>query len=144
MTVLHDLISVRDEGGGRSNRPQKLHVIAHSMGNRIFLAAVNELYRKKLIPPDSKPLGQVILAAPDVDRKTFNQLIPGVIDASERVTYYYCQRDVALQASAKINQELPVGSFAFFQDGLDTICAGPCRHLIHQPRLLRQLECGLA
>ncbi len=127
-TVLQELMAGRTEAATQSGHPRKLHVVAHSMGNRVFLAAVNRLYQKKLISADSKPFGQVILAAPDVDRKTFNELVPLVIDAAEQTTLYYCQRDAALKASERVNEvafnkEPPVGLAPFLQDGLDTICA---------------------
>ena len=60
-------------------RRSKIHVIAHSMGNRILLQA---MYRINLSPDDDfdeSPFGQVVLAAPDVGAIMFNNLSPHVV-----------------------------------------------------------------
>jgi esterase/lipase superfamily enzyme len=104
-------------------RHPKLHIVAHSMGNRILLNALYALDDAGYFKPDSKPLGQVILAAPDVGAQMFNNLIPYATDYAEQVTYYYCDNDTALAASRTINYYEPVGLLPVFEDGLRTICA---------------------
>ena len=51
----------------------------------------------------------------------FNNLLPFVLQHSQRVTYYYCTHDAALGISRNLNLYEPVGLMAFFQKGLDTI-----------------------
>ncbi len=51
----------------------------------------------------------------------FNNLLPFVLEHSERVTYYYCTHDAALGISRNLNLYEPVGLMAFFEKGLDTI-----------------------
>jgi len=117
------LIGSRGDAPGGEARRRRIHVIAHSMGNRVLLAAVYELYRTGDLKPNSRPLGQVMLAAPDVGALTFNNLIPYVIEFSDQVTYYYCNRDAALAMSQEINKYEPVGLLPFFEDGLSTVNA---------------------
>jgi esterase/lipase superfamily enzyme len=102
---------------------RRIHVIAHSMGNRVLLAAVREWELKYAKPSSAKLFSQVILAAPDVDAAMFAALLPSVIRASERATLYYCPNDNALLASQALHVNKPVGLGPFFTDGLDTINA---------------------
>lgn len=106
------------------DQPRKLHVIVHSMGNRIFLAAVRQwelqLGQEAGV---NKRIGRVVLAAPDVDAATFAALVPSVIRMSERTTLYYCEQDRALEVSRLVHLNKPVGLGPFFMEGLDTINA---------------------
>jgi esterase/lipase superfamily enzyme len=59
----------------RTAGPGKLHVIAHSMGNRAFLRAMERAINEAADRNDVR-FGQIILAAPDVDSMVFNHLAP--------------------------------------------------------------------
>jgi esterase/lipase superfamily enzyme len=126
-TALADLIHTLIDHNAATTTPDgrhpKLHIIAHSMGNRILLNALFALDDAGYFKPDSKPLGQVVLAAPDVGAQMFNNLIPYATDYAEQVTYYYCDNDTALAASRTINYYEPVGLLPVFEDNLRTICA---------------------
>ncbi len=114
------LASTRKVHDGRRS---KIHIIAHSMGNRILLQA---LYRINQSPGDyfdESPFGQVVLAAPDVGAIMFNNLSPHVVDLCEQVTYYFCETDAALNTSRQLNKYEPVGLLPYFDDGLFTINA---------------------
>jgi esterase/lipase superfamily enzyme len=102
---------------------RKLHIIAHSLGNRVTLNAIYLLLSREGIVADDKPLGQIILAAPDVGASDFNYLVDYAIDSSARVTYYFSNLDSALRISQKQNSYQPVGLYPYFERGLDTICA---------------------
>jgi len=102
---------------------RKVHVFAHSLGNRIVLNAIYTLVSREGISTADKPLGQIILAAPDVGASDFNYLVDYSIDASSRVTYYFSNLDSALRVSQKQNSYQPVGLYPYFERGLDTICA---------------------
>jgi esterase/lipase superfamily enzyme len=106
-----------------SGKPRKIHVIAHSMGNRVFLQAARQLELESQSAATRKPFGHVALAAPDVDATTFSALVPGVIRQSASTTLYYCQYDRALLASRTLHMDKPVGLGPFFAEGLDTINA---------------------
>src|SRR5439155_17314335 len=108
---------------GASKRARKVHVIVHSMGNRLFLKAARQLELDQPAGASRKLFGHVALAAPDVDAATFAALLPSVIRQSETATLYYCQADRALQASRTVHLDKPVGLGPFFAEGLDTINA---------------------
>ncbi|HEX3872185.1 MAG TPA: alpha/beta hydrolase [Pirellulales bacterium] len=112
-------------GDGADAAPGKghVHVIAHSLGNRVFLGALHDLVSRNVWKPDEKHLGQVILAAPDVGASRFNNVIGYAIGAAEHVTYYYCRNDFALATSQQVNYYEPVGLYPYFGTGLDTINA---------------------
>jgi len=116
------LLSSAAAAQGEGPKP-KLHVIAHSMGNRLLLSALYELYDKGHFKPGTKYLGQVVLAAPDVGSTMFNNLLPYTLEYARQVTYYYCSRDTALSMSRTINYYEPVGLLPFFERGLDTVNA---------------------
>jgi esterase/lipase superfamily enzyme len=78
---------------------RKLHLVAHSMGNRIVS---NALRRLAHIQGEEEPplFNEVILSAPDIDAKTFKESIaPRIIASAERITIYASSNDVALKAS---------------------------------------------
>ena len=119
--LLHTLTVSTDSA--TEGRDEKVHILAHSMGTRVLLRAIRELYTRGDVRPGVKLFGQVILAAPDMAPTDFADGLPYAVEFAERVTYYYCRKDLALAASRKVNDYQPVGSFAFFQHGLDTISA---------------------
>jgi esterase/lipase superfamily enzyme len=82
---------------------KQLHVIVHSMGNRALMGAVERL---TLRYPTMQPmLGQVVLAAPDVDVGQFESryLVP-IHQAAKQVTLYTSSQDQALRASMAIHK----------------------------------------
>jgi len=78
----------------------RINLLAHSMGNRVLLSAMDELPNEF---KQVKPFDEVVLAAPDVSLNDFELLVPGTIDRSKRVTLYSCQHDEALKASKLVN-----------------------------------------
>jgi esterase/lipase superfamily enzyme len=77
----------------------RVHLIAHSMGNRALLDAL-PLYLAKRTPekPGSR-IGQLVFTAPDVDRDLFVDAVPGIVGAAERLTLYASNSDKALRTS---------------------------------------------
>ena len=69
----------------------RVHVIAHSMGNRGLLRAVNRIVTGAALRT-GKPFGQIILAAPDVDAAAFQGLSAAYRDVAERTTLYVSRR----------------------------------------------------
>ncbi|MFT4115147.1 alpha/beta hydrolase [Bradyrhizobium sp.] len=103
----------------------KVHIIAHSMGNR---AVINTLERVASwqLPAGSATLGQVIFAAPDIDRDRFVQLAAKFKGCAARVTLYASSRDVALLASKFVHgypRAGEAGDALLVVDGVDTIDA---------------------
>ena len=120
---LADFLEMLTKSADASSPPAKVHVIAHSMGNRVFLAALHDLVQRGVWKEGEKHLGQVVLAAPDVGAARFNNVVGYAIGAAQRLTYYYCRTDRALTVSQSINYWEPVGLYPYFEIGLDTINA---------------------
>lgn len=80
----------------RESGALRIHIIAHSMGNRPLSRALAEIGQQ----PDIQPLfDNVIMAAPDVNASTFTQLWPDIKNAAKRFTLYASSDDKALAAS---------------------------------------------
>jgi len=75
----------------------KIHIIAHSLGNYPLVRALNDMVSEHRTTPLPQ-LGQIILAAPDVDSGIFTQLMLPVLNRrlAERVTLYSSTKDKAL------------------------------------------------
>ena len=78
---------------------QLIHLIAHSMGNRALLEALQTYLAKRA--PDNRQhiFGQVVFTAPDVDRDYFTDAIQTLTGAAERITLYASDNDYALRSS---------------------------------------------
>ena len=100
---------------------QGVNLIAHSMGCRCLLGAIEVLSvdRKDIL--DS--IDQVILAAADVDTALMPNIGKATVSASSRSTSYVSDRDWALKLSGWLHSFPRVGITppAFVMNGLDTI-----------------------
>ncbi len=87
---------------------QQLHVIAHSMGNRALVGALQML---SLRYPDQQPmLSQVVLAAPDMDADEFRDRYAEAVDiVARRATLYASANDRALLASFQLHGHRRLG-----------------------------------
>jgi len=79
-----------------------VHLIAHSMGNRALVQALERMAPKR---KTQEPMfGQVILAAPDVDAAEFrDRYAPAVVAMARRATLYASSNDRALVASTTVH-----------------------------------------
>ncbi len=98
----------------------KIHVIAHSMGNRVVCGALKEL---SLQADNPVALSQIVLAAPDMDADTFKELAAMLARLSRGVTLYQSSKDRALMASKKIHGNPRAGEPVLVIQGLDSIDA---------------------
>jgi esterase/lipase superfamily enzyme len=101
---------------GQVGQEQPIHVIAHSMGNRALLRVAARLQ-------NSIKLGQIILAAPDVDLDLFQQLAHAYPRISERTTLYVSTSDKPVNFSGFFHDVERVGApprFAYVA-GIDTV-----------------------
>ncbi len=87
---------------------RRVHVIAHSMGNRGLLRAVDRI-AAKASAASGRPFGQIILAAPDVDRRTFSTLCPAYPMVGLRTTLYLSAKDLAVRSSRFVHAAARVG-----------------------------------
>jgi len=93
--------TLREMADVQASRPEgsrgKVHIIAHSLGNRVALRALGALDAQ--LAAGATPFGQIILAAPDVEVGEFSRLLPAAQRRAGRVSLYFCPADRALMAS---------------------------------------------
>lgn len=75
----------------------KVHIIAHSMGNRGLLRAMHRATTQAALRAGTR-FGQIFLSAPDVDARLFRQLAGVYPQVSERTTLYVADQDKAIAA----------------------------------------------
>lgn len=100
---------------------QRVHVLAHSMGNRVMLLGLADNPRPKL------PLGQVVFTAADVYVPLFLDKFPRLLEAGALpATSYASSRDLALRLSSMLHRGARVGLISgspFVDPPLDTVDA---------------------
>jgi esterase/lipase superfamily enzyme len=77
-----------------------VHVIAHSMGNRILVSALQQL-----APPSATRQGalrEVAFLAPDVDAELFKRSVKQIAGKATRMTLYASSRDGALEVAQRV------------------------------------------
>jgi esterase/lipase superfamily enzyme len=101
---------------------EKVHVIAHSMGNRGLLRALQRIAANAETRGKVK-FGQIFLAAPDVDRDLFLDLAQLYPEHAERTTLYASARDLAVHLSWKLHDAPRAGYFVphTVVSGVDTV-----------------------
>jgi esterase/lipase superfamily enzyme len=102
-----------------------VHLIAHSLGCRALLRALDGIAKEKSEAP-VRMFAQIIFAAPDVDADVFRQLSPAAVQLSQRVTLYTSERDRALGTSGHLHGYPRAGDAEYdlvLLPGVDTIDA---------------------
>lgn len=84
-----------------------IHVIAHSLGNRPLMYALQQITLQHSLS-DSR-FDQIVLAAPDIDVGIFRQLATVFPSIADRVTIYASAHDKALEFSKILHQSFSVG-----------------------------------
>jgi esterase/lipase superfamily enzyme len=136
----------------QQTKVKKLHLIAHSMGNRALTQALEHVAMRE--PPPAK-FGQVILAAPDVDADEFRtRYAPVVTRLADHVTLYASSYDRALLASTRVHGYTRAGlsgEHLIVCDGLDTVDVSPIDTSLighsyygDNPLMIRDLEAVIA
>jgi esterase/lipase superfamily enzyme len=98
-----------------------IHIIAHSMGNRLLASALYQLNLEQFVPPTR--FHQIVLAAPDIDASVLRQLSEALKSAGQRITLYASASDKALILSRKFHEYPRAGEFIFPMMGIDVIDA---------------------
>jgi len=98
---------------------KRIHIIAHSMGNRAVCDALKHVKRTG----SRMKFNHLVLAAPDIDADTFRELADNLTGLSERVTLYESSKDKAIKASRKFHQNPRAGEPLLIIKGLDTVDA---------------------
>jgi esterase/lipase superfamily enzyme len=86
---------------------ERIHVVAHSMGNRFLLRALEEMAEDHPAPLDEPFFDQVVWASPDVDQADFLYTIPELLHLAGDMTLYASASDRALQLSRRIQGGYP-------------------------------------
>jgi len=87
----------------RESGAQLVHLIAHSMGNRALVRALDAIVGRIEVAERPK-FTQIVLTAPDVNREEFLQLAEAVRSLGERVTLYASKKDVPLFFSKRLHE----------------------------------------
>jgi esterase/lipase superfamily enzyme len=91
-------------------RPERLWMVANSMGGQVVVDAFHLLDRKESFSDLETEIENVMLTAPDVDHEEFNQKFRQELTGlAENVTVYVSSNDRALLASRLINRGLRLG-----------------------------------
>lgn len=106
----------------RNTGARRVHVIAHSMGNRAVLLAVDRIARDAQRRSGVR-FGQFILAAPDVDARQFRRLCAAYQALSERTTLYVSSRDRVVEAAGWLHDYPRAGLMppVTVAEGIDTV-----------------------
>ena len=101
---------------------EKVHLIAHSMGNRGLLRALQRIAASTQTHGQVK-FGQVFLAAPDVDQGLFLDLARLYPEHAERTTLYASDGDLPVHLSAKLHDAPRAGYYTPYTvaPGIDTV-----------------------
>lgn len=101
---------------------RKVHLIAHSMGNRGLLRALQRIAASAA--GGTVKFGQIFLAAPDLDRDLFLDLAHLYPTYSERTTLYASDHDLPVHLSSKLHDAPRAGYFTPYTVAadIDTVC----------------------
>jgi esterase/lipase superfamily enzyme len=106
----------------RNCQAEKVHLIAHSMGNRGLLRALQRIAADAQTRGQVK-FGQLFLAAPDVDQDLFLDLARLYPEHAERTTLYASNGDLPVHLSAKLHDAPRAGYYTPYTvaPGIDTV-----------------------
>ncbi len=95
------------EAIARRSGARRIHLIAHSMGNRVLAGALSEIAARGT---GGVRFNEVILTAPDIDAEQFKREIAGrIVQSADRVTIYASSNDRALLASKVVHGNSRLG-----------------------------------
>jgi esterase/lipase superfamily enzyme len=116
--VLEDLAT---RSGAKS-----VHIIAHSMGNRVLAGALRNMEPASRAR-NKEIFRELVLAAPDIDSRVFqSQVLPHIVENTGHCTLYASSRDRALRISRAFHNYQRLGETQpelVLAHGLDTIDA---------------------
>jgi esterase/lipase superfamily enzyme len=126
----YDMIQSSEEGlsqflvkMAKDSKANRVHIVAHSMGNQGLLRALYRSTAQAAITAGVR-FGQIFLAAPDVDVDLFRQLANIYPRVAERTTMYVSGKDKALGFSSWLRKERPRAGYTppiTTVDGIDTV-----------------------
>lgn len=105
VNLLKELLERRRQSGGSA----RVHLLAHSMGNRVALGALHKMELDGAFCDQPEAIENLVLLAPDVSLEEFEMWRESAARASRRLTHYYSTEDVALMLSQKCNRDRRAG-----------------------------------
>lgn len=101
----------------------RVHLVAHCMGNRALLEALNELPSRF---EHERRIDNIVLAAPDLNASEFRELAQRAPQLAERVTLYVCDSDPSLAEHTTPGDAPRAGSTRppLVVDGIETVETG--------------------
>lgn len=100
-----------------------VHLIAHSMGNVPLINAVQQVATQE----NSKRINQIVLAAPDFDKREFEKVAASIVPIANNVTLYASSSDYAMKIARRARRDTPRAGDATtppgpaIADGIDTV-----------------------
>ncbi len=93
-----------------SNPPVRIHLMAHSLGNRVMLPALQFLaIRHPDLMGPNKRIGSVLFMAADVDIATFIETLPAIGAPAEHITVYRSSIDTVIFSSRTFHEHPRLG-----------------------------------
>ena len=120
MALLNEVADFLTDVANRTGA-QRVHLVAHSMGNRVLERSLDLLAARQ---PGGPPMfHEVVMAAADVGVDEFENTWPRIVGLGHRFTLYASQRDRALQISQQVNRMRRVGDAReiVVREGLQTV-----------------------
>ena len=94
----------------RDVQPERLWIVANSMGAEVVVSAFSELYKQNDMADSETEIEHVILTAPDISHQEFgSQFRHKILALSEKLTVYVSSNDRALLMSRVINRGRRLG-----------------------------------
>jgi esterase/lipase superfamily enzyme len=104
----------------RKVRPDRLWLVANSMGGQVVVDAFSVLYQNADFADSETEIEEVVLTAPDVDHEQFDQQFKQEISAlANNLTVYVSSNDRALVLSRLVNRARRVGESTLTPDQLE-------------------------
>ena len=105
--------------------PQHIQVLAHSLGSRGVIFALERLRAERAARP---LIGQLVLMAPDFDAQTFVERLPELVPLTTCITLYASSNDTPLKASRQLHGSPRLGEageFLTVAQGMQTVDVSP-------------------
>ena len=90
----------------------KVHIVAHSMGTRLVMNALASTARASEGSSNKPTFGNVVLFAPEIPTRTFQDLLQEAKSTTTRVTLYGSASDTALKMALQDSPDPRAGDFS--------------------------------
>lgn len=105
--------------------PERVQVLAHSLGSRGVLFALERLRAER----EQRPvIGPLVLMAPDFDAQTFVGRLPALVPLTAGITLYASSNDMPLKVSRQLHASSRLGEageFLTVAEGMQTVDVSP-------------------